>query len=105
MSAISVPSLGRELIRRLLRKDAKRRLGCARHGHESDADRIKAHPYCASINWSALASRDATPPFVPGAAVPLSPSVTYHRTDAEEVYAKDVHKYGVDTLARNIKVS
>ncbi|CAE7331506.1 gad8 [Symbiodinium sp. KB8] len=51
----------RDLIRQLLRRDPLRRLGSGAGG----ADEIRAHPFFASMDWDALASRELKPPFCP----------------------------------------
>ncbi|KAJ2337376.1 hypothetical protein GGI00_000276 [Coemansia sp. RSA 2681] len=49
-------------IRGLLQKAPDKRLGCCQGG---GFDRLKAHPFFASVDWDALESRDITPLFVP----------------------------------------
>lgn len=50
-----------DLLRRLLRRDPKKRIG---HG-EDGAEEIMNHPFFDSVDWEKLASREATPPYVP----------------------------------------
>merc|ERR1712146_327475 len=49
------------LITGLLTRDPNQRLG---HGDSGSAD-IRAHPFFASIDFTALEARQLTPPFVP----------------------------------------
>jgi serine/threonine protein kinase len=49
------------LLRGLLQKDPTKRLGCGPTG----AEEIMAHPFFASLDWSAIANKTAAPPFKP----------------------------------------
>ena len=48
-------------MRRLLRRNAERRLGST----ERDAEDIKKQAFFRGINWEKLLAREATPPFAP----------------------------------------
>ena len=50
----------KDLIKKLLEKDPKQRLGC-----ENDADDIVNHPWFADMDWEALMSRSMDSPFSP----------------------------------------
>lgn len=47
-------------IRALLERDVKKRMGC-----KAGIEDFKAHPWFASLDWQALASKQLTPPFEP----------------------------------------
>lgn len=79
----------RDIIRRLLHKNPKERLGSARHGHDSNAEDVKSHEFFAYINWGHLLAGNVKPPFVPS---------------QDLVYAKDSHHFYADTLAHGIKI-
>lgn len=51
----------KDLLRGLLAKDAKRRLGCGRNGVED----IKQHQWFDGLDWACLKSKQMSPPFVP----------------------------------------
>nr|DBA14658.1 TPA: hypothetical protein GDO54_005592 [Pyxicephalus adspersus] len=53
--------LVKDLIRGLLMKDPKKRLGCGPEG----ADEIKKHPFFKTINWDDLAAKKVPAPFKP----------------------------------------
>ena len=48
------------LIMQLLEKNPKQRLG-----YKDDATEIKAHPWFAKVNWTALTTKQIKAPFVP----------------------------------------
>jgi len=49
----------RDLIKKLLERDPKKRLGVG------GANEIKSHPFFSSIDWEKLVKREITPPFIP----------------------------------------
>ncbi|KNC78295.1 AGC/PKC/PKCH protein kinase, partial [Sphaeroforma arctica JP610] len=49
------------LISAFLNRDPRRRLGCG----PNKANDIKSHPFFRRLDWNAVSSRQATPPFVP----------------------------------------
>ncbi|OCT75998.1 hypothetical protein XELAEV_18031185mg [Xenopus laevis] len=50
------------IIRALLNKDYKERLGSAK----DDGEQVMRHPYFEPMNWEALMERQLKPPFIPG---------------------------------------
>lgn len=56
---LSLEAIG--VIRKLLHKDPRRRLGAG----EGDAEEIKAHTFFQEMDWLALLARKVKPPFVP----------------------------------------
>ncbi len=54
-------SAARDIVRKLLRADVNKRLGCSSRGH----DEVKEHRWFAEADWTALASNLAPPPWVP----------------------------------------
>lgn len=57
------------LLKRLLERDASRRLGASR-----DVAELQEHPFFASINWDDLVARKVTPPFNPQVTSPCDVS-------------------------------
>ena len=50
-----------DLLRRLLIRDPKKRIGYG----DKDAEEIMLHPFFEQIDWEKLAQRNATPPYIP----------------------------------------
>ncbi|CAG9323466.1 unnamed protein product [Blepharisma stoltei] len=57
----SLPEEASDLLRRLLVKDPKKRMGSSPLG----AEEIKIHPWFSSIDWDLLEIKQVSPPFVP----------------------------------------
>ncbi|KAL3687779.1 hypothetical protein R1sor_014088 [Riccia sorocarpa] len=57
----SFSATAKHLLSQLLERDQDKRLG----GGLRDADEIKEHPFFASVDWTALFSREISAPFVP----------------------------------------
>jgi RAC serine/threonine-protein kinase len=53
-----------DVINKLLRKDARIRLGCG----AADVKEVMEHPFFRDINWNDVAAKKLTPPFVPDLA-------------------------------------
>lgn len=51
----------KDFIRRLCTHDPTRRLG----GSDRGAEEVKKHPFFATVDWEAFASRTVTAPFIP----------------------------------------
>ena len=60
----------RDVITRLLARDASKRLGCLRGG----ADDVRAHRFFASVDWPALRRRELVSPWKPRLASTLDTS-------------------------------
>jgi len=54
----------KDIIKRLLKKDAKKRVGCCEAGPED----YKSHDWNGGLDWERLSKRRIKPPFVPGVA-------------------------------------
>jgi protein-serine/threonine kinase len=81
----STPTLSkhaRDLIKKLLHRDPKRRLG-ARHG----APEIKKHPFFKGVNWALI--RNETPPIAPSLSHELDIS-HFRRFDTRDDILNDI---------------
>ena len=53
---------GKDLVKKLLRKDPNRRLGCGKKGQNGDEDAIKSHPFFQNIDFDKLLRKEIIPP-------------------------------------------
>jgi len=77
----------KSLVRKLLHKDPKKRLG-GQHG----ASEIKEHPFFKSVNWALI--RNETPPIIPKVSHSLDTSNFRNLPDIEEDLLED----GIDSM-------
>ncbi|KDR13365.1 probable serine/threonine-protein kinase DDB_G0288795 isoform X4 [Zootermopsis nevadensis] len=75
-----------DFIRKLLRKDPKRRLG----GGRDDAVEIKRHPFFAGINWTDIAQKTVPVPYMPLLVNENTTSISQDLSDTELFHQTEV---------------
>lgn len=77
----------KDLVGRLLTKDASKRLGCTHGG----AGEVKAHPFFRHVDWAALRAKTVPVPWTPLLRTPLDTSNfdPYDETDDAQAYQDD----------------